>query len=523
MLINRQLGDYLLVRRLAVGGQSEVFLALKQGPDSFARPLVLKAMPSRYRDDPRFLKLFFQEAFISARFSHPNLISVHDAKKVGDEHFMVMDFVSGQTVSDLAQRSYKADKALTINQVVQIVADAAAGLHYAHEFQDVDSRSYSIIHCDVSPQNLMVTYDGVVKVFDFGIARVIGGEDADIAGIGGGKYAYMSPEQCMGKAVDARSDIFSLGIILFELCTGYRLFRRPTRPEVIQAVIEGEIPRPGELSPEIPEFLEQCILKALARDPQERYQTARELRADLLEFIHLNEGHQVHEELGQHMRELFAKERIQIADVLRQAAEAQESSKPLGSVRLGELSPGWRGSADSSLEMEVSMLELLPASEAVKLLEETGEAKDRAEASEALAGEDGTLEAAEEDAAVDEFVEEPVDGEVSEGRTFEADKENDVVPIKITGKSDRTADFLETVELSRAEESGEAEQIAQETADYIEYMTGELARARRRQRWLVVAIVVLLVMIGGLGFAVFSGQNLDVFAEEAPIQLGTEL
>src|SRR5690606_38212533 len=177
MLINRQLGDYLLVRRLAVGGQSEVFLAIKQGPDTFSRPLVLKAMPTKYREDARFLRLFYQEAFISARFSHPNLISVHDAKRVGDEHFMVMDFVSGQTVSDLAQRSYQTDKPLTINQVVQIVADACAGLHYAHEFQDVDSRSYSIIHCDVSPQNLMVTYDGVVKVFDFGIARVIGGED----------------------------------------------------------------------------------------------------------------------------------------------------------------------------------------------------------------------------------------------------------------------------------------------------------------------------------------------------------
>lgn len=517
MLINRQLGDYLLVRRLAVGGQSEVFLALKQGPDTFSRPLVLKAMPTKYREDARFLKLFYQEAFISARFSHPNLISVHDAKKVGAEHFMVMDFVSGQTVSDLAQRSYQADKALTINQVVQIVADASAGLHYAHEFVDVDQSTYSIIHCDVSPQNLMVTYDGIVKVFDFGIARVIDGLEQEIPSIGGGKYAYMSPEQCRGESVDARSDIFSLGIILFELCTGYRLFRRPTRPEVILAVIESEIPRPSDLSSEIPPFLEACILKALERDPAQRYQTARELRDDLLEFIAANGGVNVHDELGQHVCELFANERLQIADILRQAAAMESPSSPLGGVALAELSPGWRGKTDSSMEMEVSMLELLPASDENRVSD--GFASEQGGLVE---GTDGDIDVAILGSSRS-VADEPIIAKQAEDPHEAADAAFQAEFVKITGKSARTADFVETVELSR-DEGNQAGDTGKNSAseDYIEMIVGELERSRKRQRVLVIALVCLLVVAGSLGVFAFS-QSSGMFEEAAPIQLGTDL
>ncbi len=544
MLINRQLGDYLLVRRLAVGGQSEVFLAIKQGPDTFSRPLVLKAMPTKYREDARFLRLFYQEAFISARFSHPNLISVHDAKRVGDEHFMVMDFVSGQTVSDLAQRSYQTDKPLTINQVVQIVADACAGLHYAHEFVDVDERTFSIIHCDVSPQNLMVTYDGWVKVFDFGIARVVGGDDEEAPSIGGGKYAYMSPEQCRGDAVDARSDIFSLGIILFELCTGYRLFRRPTRPEVIMAVMEDEIPRPCDLSPDIPVFLERCILKALQRDPAERYQTARELRDDLLEFVLINGGVNVHDELGQHVRELFGNERAQIADILRQAAAMESPSSPLGGVALAELSPGWRRQADSSMEMEVSMLELLPASDENKALPDSFESDLQSLESSRehglLEGTDGDVEAillagnhgvttasgprveesslksiaddVEED--FDDF-DEPAEDETAHEAAFQAEY------VKITGRSARTADFVETVELSRDSAKNTDKNNAAD--DYIEMIVSELERSRKRQRWLLIAVICLLIIAGSLGALAYTGQLSVMFEAATPIQLGTEL
>ncbi|MFU8804258.1 MAG: serine/threonine protein kinase [Bradymonadaceae bacterium] len=325
MQINRQFGDYLLLERIAMGGQSEVFLALRKGPHRFHRPLVLKALPQKYLDDPKFVELFYQEAFIATRFSHPHLISIHDAKEVDGEHVMIMDYVSGQTVADIAQRGARDERPLSILQSVQIIADACDGLHYAHAFSDVDGREYKIVHCDVSPQNLMVTYEGMTKVFDFGIARILG-RPVDVDGVAGGKYAYMSPEQCMGLTVDARSDVFSLGVILYELTTGYRLFRRDTKPEVIQALTEGEIEAPSRLNDELPMFLERCILKALERDPMVRYQSAAQFRDDLLDFLSMHRSKPIREGLGEYVAELFETERSAIVQLLRAIVASEQEA-----------------------------------------------------------------------------------------------------------------------------------------------------------------------------------------------------
>ena len=202
MLINRKFGEYVLLRRLAVGGQSEVFLALKVGPEDFLRTVVIKVLPSRLKKDERFVRLFFKEAFISSRFAHPNVITVHDARLIENEYCLVMDFVAGQTVADIAQRGFRTNKPMSLNHTIRIIADACDGLHYAHEFRDLDESSYSIVHCDISPQNLMVTYQGVTKVFDFGIAHIPGYEETNTPVTVGGKYAYMSPEQVRGDEID---------------------------------------------------------------------------------------------------------------------------------------------------------------------------------------------------------------------------------------------------------------------------------------------------------------------------------
>jgi serine/threonine protein kinase len=329
MLINRQLGEFVLLRRLAVGGQSEVFLAMKEGPDEFTRPVVIKALPSKYRTDPQFVDLFYREAFLSARFSHPNVITVHDARVLRGEHCMVMDFISGQTVADVAARGYRQGKPPTRNQAVQIVSDACDGLHYAHEFRDLDDTPYSVVHRDVSPQNLMVTYQGVTKVFDFGIAKIQeSGEEIDT--LAGGKYAYMSPEQCRGESVDARSDIFSLGIILYELAVGTRLFRRDSKPKVINAVTEEEIQPPSVYDDEFPQFLENVIMKALEREPNLRYQTAAQMRDDLLQFLAMNSHGRVRHELGEYVAELFQDERDDIAKTVSMATEGKIHPRDIG-------------------------------------------------------------------------------------------------------------------------------------------------------------------------------------------------
>ena len=351
MILNRQFGEYILLRRLAIGGQSEVFLALKSGPRDFTRPIVIKALPSANRSDERLVEMFYREAFISSRFSHSNVINVHDAKVIENDHCMFMDFVNGQTVADIAQRGYQQQCPPTLKQVVQIVADAASGLAYVHDFKSLDGSSYSVVHLDVSPQNIMVTYQGVGMIFDFGIARIIGMEGEEDRKLTGGKYAYMSPEQLMGQPVDPRADIFSLGIILYELATGYRLFRRSTPPEVIKAITEEAIQPPRSLRSEIPQFLEQIIMKALARDPFERYQSATTFRDDLLRYLDMTtEGTDLRRGLGAYVAGMFKRERGEIASALRGAPERLEEAAPLDSS-LTQLGTEKGQSRDPTMEL----------------------------------------------------------------------------------------------------------------------------------------------------------------------------
>ena len=336
MLLNRKLGDYILLRRLAVGGQSEVFLAMKDGPGEFNRPVVIKALPTRYRHDPKFVELFHREAYLSSRFSHPNVVTVHDARLIEGEQCMIMDFISGQTVADIAQRGYKSGEPLSQNHAIRIVADACDGLNYTHDFTDIDETRYPVVHRDVSPQNLMVTYQGVGMVFDFGIAKVEG-KASHVDTLAGGKYAYMSPEQCVGDEVDTRSDIFSLGIILYELTAGTRLFRRSDRDEVIRAVTEQTITPPGDVAEKYPPMLEDIVMKALQRDPDARYQNAGKMRDDLRDFLSLQRGKNSRDALGAYVEELFAAEREAVATMIRRAAELDEEPRPKNGTPLEHL------------------------------------------------------------------------------------------------------------------------------------------------------------------------------------------
>jgi serine/threonine-protein kinase len=355
MLINRSIGNYILLRRLAVGGQSEVFLAMKDGPEEYTRPVVIKALPTRYRNDPNFVELFHREAFLSSRFSHPNVVTVHDARVLDGERCMVMDYISGQTVADIAQRGYKAGDPPSKQQSVRIVADACDGLDYTHHFHDIDETEYPVVHRDVSPQNLMVTYQGVTIVFDFGIATVVG-RDEDVDTLAGGKYAYMSPEQCREDAsVDTRSDIFSLGVILYELTVGTRLFRRGSREEIVAAVTEEEIKAPSELRSSYPPMLEQIVMKALQREPDQRYQTAGEMRDDLRDYLAMEGGDEGRRALGHYVAGLFEQERSEIAEIVRAADELDEPPEPKDGTPLEKLGRG--GGSDQAESPVVPMPE----------------------------------------------------------------------------------------------------------------------------------------------------------------------
>lgn len=355
MRLDRPFGEYILLKRLAVGGQSEVFLATKNGPDEYTRPIVIKLLPPEDSKQAA-IDMFFREAFISSRFVHPNVINIHDAKIIEDEHCMFMDFIAGQTVSDIAQRGFKNQCPPSLKQVVQIIVDACDGLNYVHDFRDLDNRVYSVVHCDVSPQNLMVTYSGVTMIFDFGIAKIMGSSEKSTSG---GKYAYMSPEQMSGAQVDPRSDIFSLGVILYELSTGYRLFRRDSSQEVIEAVLNEVIVSPRDLKPEITPFLEQIIMRALERDPDARYQSVLSMRDDLRQFLGMTiEGRDLRSGLGAYVASMFKEERNEVAALLDSAgrpkpvlSQAPKTVKPV--VEQASLTR-----PEASLDMEVDRAEL---------------------------------------------------------------------------------------------------------------------------------------------------------------------
>ena len=309
--------------RLAKGGQSEVFLAARSGPYGFFRPVVIKAIPDDFKGERDLEALFYQEASISSRFSHPHVVTAHDAKWVGDDHFIVMDYVAGQTVADFAQRAFASGEGVSLDEALVIMADACDGLDYVHSFEDVDCSHYSIIHCDISPQNLMITYSGITRVFDFGISQFAGETGWNTTELAGGKHSYMSPEQCNREELDHRSDIFSLGIIAHELVTGRRLFRRKEKKSVVEAVTCEPIAPPSQVASHLDAELDPIIMKALARKCDDRYQTAGAFGEAIEELLEQRAVcvDSVRASLGEKVKELFSEERAAVASMLSQARE----------------------------------------------------------------------------------------------------------------------------------------------------------------------------------------------------------
>ena len=259
-----RLGRYELLGKLASGGMGEIHLARLAGDGGFERLVVVKRLLPELVADEQFVAMFLDEARIAGRLSHPNVCEVHELGRDGTDYFIAMPYLEGVAVADLL--SSPQDPRL----VSAIVAQAAEGLHHAHELRGKDGEPLGLVHRDVSPSNLMVTTAGVVKVLDFGIAKVRGATARTEVGTIKGKYAYMSPEQVRGDDLDRRSDIFALGAIAWELATGQRLFKRPSDFLSAKAILEEPIPR-------VTGPLADVIARALERDRDARYPTAREL------------------------------------------------------------------------------------------------------------------------------------------------------------------------------------------------------------------------------------------------------
>jgi serine/threonine-protein kinase len=285
-LEGRALGRYRLRYRLAEGGMAAVYLAQLAGDRGFERWVAIKVVHPQHSEDRRFVDMLFDEARTSARIHHPNVCAVLDYGEQDGLVYLVMEYLEGESLSSVLRRAWGSPKGAPRWLISRIIADAARGLHAAHELTDTAGKSYGIVHRDVSPQNLLVLYDGLTRVVDFGIARARGRLVATRAGEVKGKISYLAPEQLLGGEVDRRADVWSLGVVLWEATLGKRLFRGENAAQTAHNVVDGPIAKPTKEEPGYPPELESIVMSALARDKGSRTSTTAELADALESFLY---------------------------------------------------------------------------------------------------------------------------------------------------------------------------------------------------------------------------------------------
>ncbi len=335
----KRFGKYTLIRKIAIGGMAEIFLALQRSVAGFEKIIVVKRILPHLAKDAQFVTMLLDEARIAATLNHPNVAQIYDVGQHDGQFYIAMEHVHGEDLRSVV-RSMKGKNVTSfpLEHALAIILGMSAGLSYAHEQRTLDGEAMNIVHRDVSPQNVLITFNGDVKLVDFGIAKA-GRSNAEDTKSGKlkGKVPYMSPEQAQGLELDARSDVFALGVMLFELTTGRRLFRGANEFETLKMIVEQPYPTPRSINPNIAPRLEYIIQHALEKDVAKRYQSARELQADLQDFIRHEKLAVSSISLGEWMQMLFAEkleqqkqlllEGRQLAEVLALQAAAEEEAE----------------------------------------------------------------------------------------------------------------------------------------------------------------------------------------------------
>ncbi len=324
------IGRYRVIGRIATGGMADILLGKLTGPSGFERAVVIKSILPHLARDEEFVGMFLDEARLTAQIRHPNVVQVHELGRDGPVLYLVMEYLDGESCNTILREAARRGVHPPHVLAAHICAEVAAGLHAAHTLTDEDGKSRAVVHRDVSPQNVLVTYDGQVKLLDFGIAKATGRmAEGTKAGQIKGKFAYMAPEQATRAEVDARTDIFSLGVVLWEMTTGRRLFKRPSELMVLRALSEEPIPKPSDQIKRYPPLLEAIVMRALARDPKERFQTALDLRQALSGWLRGTDSDDtVEHQLASYMTDRFA-ERAAVKRGLMTRAVAIDSFEEL--------------------------------------------------------------------------------------------------------------------------------------------------------------------------------------------------
>ncbi len=359
-ITRRRFGRFQLLLELQRGGMATIFVARIVGPEDFQKLVVVKRIHDHLAEEREFVDMFHDEARIAGLVHHPNVVTIFDFGMVEGSHYIAMEYVHGQSLVELMRTAKRVTGLLPWPQVVKIVADAAAGLHAAHVLTGPDGGPLNVVHRDVSPQNILLSYDGNVKVTDFGIAYAAQRIAHTSTGILKGKLAYMSPEQAMSKPLDRRSDVFSLGIVLHEALCLKRLFKGDNDAATLYNLLEAKAPRVTSIRPDVPKELDRVVQKALAKNPDERFASAGEFEDALNQVLFKEQAMVGHRDIGELMERYFRDQR-QVREAQLQQAMSTPMAEPVR-VHAARPEESSMGSLSRSEGMEDGFRRVLPLS-----------------------------------------------------------------------------------------------------------------------------------------------------------------
>jgi serine/threonine protein kinase len=314
-----QIGRYRIVARLGGGGMADVYLGVASGLVGFTKLSVVKVVKREIASEPEHVKLFLDEARISARLNHPNVVQTNEVGEDQGTYYLVMEYLEGQTLRRAMRPEVGGGGRGALPMFLRAISDVLAGLHYAHELCDYDGRQLGVVHRDLSPHNIFVTYEGSVKLVDFGIAKAAGALHLTGAGVLRGKFAYMAPEQARGEKVDRRADIYSAGVVLWEMLARRRMWNNEHELTILRRLTSGALPSLREHAPDAPRSLVSVCERALELDPEKRFETAQDMRAAIESVLVTRGWHATSADVGVMVSERFREER---ADFRRRVEEA---------------------------------------------------------------------------------------------------------------------------------------------------------------------------------------------------------
>jgi eukaryotic-like serine/threonine-protein kinase len=326
-IIGERFGKYLLVGEIAVGGMAEVFLAVHKGVEGFIKVVVIKRVLPHLTKNPEFVRMFIEEARLEARLEHPNIVRTYEVGEVNGHYFTAMEYLPGEDLFRALNNLSMSRQLMPLHIAAGITSQVCSGLHFAHQFTDTDGKPLNLVHRDINPANIIITYSGEVKIIDFGVAK----SNANVQTLSGmikGKVAYMPPEQLLGREVDQRADIFSAGVVLWEVLTGRPLFLRSSEAATLYAIMNGPIPPASKIRHDVPPQLDKIVARALARLPEDRFETAEEMATALEEFLTQTPRYDARVLAGQ-LEELFGSTR---AEAKRSIAQTRALTRNISLV-----------------------------------------------------------------------------------------------------------------------------------------------------------------------------------------------